>query len=173
MTLWPLPFRPAFEWMSALPGSMAMREAELAFPINLTLHVLGMCVFLGLIFMMDLRLMGIAHKRIPVSEIQKRLFPWQMVGFTLMIVTGALMFYADPVRYWGKLFFWIKLATMGFAGINMLVFHFTTYRSVAAWDADPAPPFGARLAGGLSIVLWLVVLSLGRLVAFDWWTQVV
>lgn len=173
MTLWPLPFKPVFEWMATLPGSQAMREAELAFPINLTLHVWAMCAFLGLIFMMDLRLMGVAHRRISIPDIQKRLFPWQMLGFTVMVITGLLMFYADPVRYWGKLFFWIKLLTIGLAGLNMLVFHVTTYKTVADWETDPVPPLGARLAGALSIVLWLTVLSLGRLVAYDWWTQLI
>jgi hypothetical protein len=56
--------------------------------------------------------------------------------------------------------------------LNLLVFHFTTYRSVAAWDTSPSPPPAARLAGVLSIVLWVGVLAFGRLVAYDWWTIV-
>ena len=62
------------------------------------------------------------------------------------------------------------MLVMPLAGLNALVFHMTTYRSVAAWDGDPSPPFAARLAGGLGIVLWVVVLCFGRLVAYDWWT---
>jgi hypothetical protein len=56
--------------------------------------------------------------------------------------------------------------------LNLLVFHFTTYRSVATWDTAPDPPAGAKLAGVLSIVLWVGVLAFGRLVAYDWWTIV-
>jgi hypothetical protein len=171
MIPWPLPFKSVFEWTATLPGSAYLRESLYANPINLTLHVLSMCLFLGLIFVMDLRLMGVAYPRVPISEVQRRLFPWQMFGVAVMMITGFLLFYADPLRYWGKLFFFVKIGAMGLAGLNALAFHFTTYRSVVAWDRDAVPPFAARPAGALSIVLWIGVLAFGRLVAYpDWWT---
>jgi hypothetical protein len=107
-----------------------------------------------------------------VSQIQKRLFPWQLVGAIVMSISGLVLFYAQPVLYWGKGFFWAKMIVMPLAVVNLLVFHFTTYRSVDAWDTDASPPFSAKLAGLLSIVLWVVVLVFGRLVAYDWWTIV-
>lgn len=171
--MWPPPFRGFFEWVGTLPGSQYLREdAPNFFGIFLTLHVLSMCLFLGLIFMMDLRLLGIAHRHTPVSQIQRRLFPWQMLGVAVMSISGLVLFYAQPVLYWGKGFYWIKMMVMPLAGLNALIFHTTTYRSVAAWDADPSPPFAAKLAGALGIVLWVAVLCFGRLVAYDWWTIV-
>jgi len=56
------------------------------------------------------------------------------------------------------------------AGINALVFHFTTYRSVAVWDTKPVLPFAAKLAGIVSLVTWAGVVIFGRLVAYQWWT---
>jgi hypothetical protein len=77
------------------------------------------------------------------------------------------------VLYWGKGFYWVKmLVMMPLAMLNLLLFHFTTYRSVAQWDTAPNPPPAAKLAGVLSIVLWVGVLAFGRLVAYDWWTIV-
>ena len=79
--MWPPPFHGFFEWVSMLPGSQSLREDNPNFfGTFLTLHVLSMCLFLGLVLMMDLRLVGVAHRDTPVSEIQKRLFPWQLVG---------------------------------------------------------------------------------------------
>ena len=172
--MWPPPFREFFEWVSTLPGSQYLREdAPSFFGTFLTLHVLSMCLFLGLVFMMDLRLLGIGHRHTPITQIQKRLFPWQLVGAIVMSVSGLVLFYAQPILYWGKGFYWVKmLVAMPLALLNLLVFHFTTYRSVGAWDTDASPPFGAKLAGVLSIVLWITVLSFGRLVAYDWWTIV-
>jgi hypothetical protein len=43
---------------------------------------------------------------------------------------------------------------------------------VDRWDTDASPPLAAKMAGVLSIVLWVVVLVFGRLVAYDWWTIV-
>ena len=68
------------------------------------------------------------------------------------------------------MFFWAKFGMMGLAGVNAVAFHLTTYRSVARWDNDPVPPFRARLAGILSIVLWAAVVMFGRLTAYDWLT---
>ena len=172
--MWPPPYRGFFEWVGMLPGSQYLREdAPWFFGTFLTAHVLSMCLFLGLVFMMDLRLLGIAHRQTSVSQIQKRLFPWQLAGALIMSFSGLVLFYAQPVLYWGKGFFWIKmLLAIPLATINLLAFHFTTYRSVDAWDNSPDPPFAAKLAGILSIVLWIAVLSFGRLVAYDWLTIV-
>ena len=172
--MWPPPFKGFFEWVGTLPGSQYLREdAPNFFGMFLTVHVLSLCLFLGLVLMMDLRLLGLAHRETPITQIQKRLFPWQLVGAIVMSVSGFVLFYAQPVLYWGKGFYWIKmLLVMPLAMLNLLVFHFTTYRSVAEWDTAPNPPPAARLAGVLSIVLWVGVLAFGRLVAYDWWTIV-
>ena len=165
-----MPLLPFFEWLDAnLPGTLALRDATYGFTILLTAHVVCMCLFMGLIIMMDLRLVGIGHRGTPVTQIQRRLFPWQMLGFVLTSVTGLLLLYSDPLRYYPEGFFWGKLALMGLAGVNALAFHLTTYRSVAAWDSHAPTPFGAKLAGAAGLALWAGVLIFGRLIAYDWW----
>jgi hypothetical protein len=159
-----------FQWVDAFPSSIAFRESLYGYPILLTTHVISMCLFAGLVIMMDLRLIGIGNLRTPVSEIQKRLFPWQMVGFTVNAITGALLFYGQPMRYYGKALYWTKMSLMILAGVNALVFHLTTYRSAPAWDSNPVPPFGARLAGYFGLFLWAGVVAFGRLTAYDWFT---
>src|SRR6187397_2908691 len=108
--MWPPPFRAFFVWVGTLPGSLYLREDSPSFfGTFLTLHVLSLCLFLGLVFMMDLRLLGVAHRAMPVSQIQRRLFPWQFVGAIVMSVSGFVLFYAQPVLYWGKGFYWAKM----------------------------------------------------------------
>src|SRR6185295_4718817 len=133
--MWPPPYRGFFEWVSTLPGSLYLREdSPNFFGMFLTLHVLSMCLFLGLVLMMDLRLVGVAHRDTPISQIQKRLFPWQFLGALGMTISGTILFYAQPVLYWGKGFFWAKMLVMPLAVLNLMFFHFVTYRSVAEWD---------------------------------------
>ena len=93
-----------------------------------------------------------------------------MATLVLSSLTGLLLLYSQPMRYYGKVFFWTKLVLLGLAGVNALAFHLTTYRGVAAWDSDAVPPFGARLAGGLSLALWAGVVIFGRLTAYPWLT---
>ena len=92
-----------FRWLEVnLPGSAYLRESIYGFSILITIHVVAMCIFLGLIVMMDLRLVGIANLRSRAAEIQARLFPWQMVGFTIIVISGVMLLWAQPLRYYGK-----------------------------------------------------------------------
>ena len=155
-----------FRWMEVnLPGGTFLRESTYGFSTLLTIHVVAMAIFLGLIVMMDLRLVGVANLRSRASEIQARLFPWQMVGFTIIVVSGVMLVWAQPLRYYGKTFFWWKMGLMVLAGANAGIIHAITHRSEAAWDST-----AARLAGAASLVLWAGVLAFGRLVAYEWMT---
>ena len=157
-----------FEWVDAFPSSIAMRESLYAFPVLLTLHLISLVMFAGLVVMMDLRLLGVAYRGTPFSEVQAKLFPWQVVGMVVTTVAGLLLFYSQPMRYFGRVLYWIKIALMVLAIVNALVFHLTTYRSVAKWDTS-GPPRGAKVAGGVSLALWAGVVVFGRLTAYDWW----
>src|SRR6266849_321804 len=165
------PLLSLFEWVDKFPSSIAFRESQYVFPLTLTAHVVGMCVFAGLIVMMDLRMLGVANMRTPFSQVQRRLFPWQMVGFTLSAISGALLVYGQPMRYYANILFWTKVVMMVLAAANALAFHSSTYHSVAAWDDSPQMPFGAKLAGALSIALWAGAIVSGRLVAYNWFTS--
>lgn len=155
------------EWVAAFPSSIALRESQYAYPGIETLHVVSLGLFLGLIIMMDVRLAGIGNWRTPFTQMQGRLFPWQMAGFAVQVVTGSLLFYSDPMRFYGNIFWWLKVALMALAAVNALAFHMTTYHSVAAWD-DAMPPFRARLSGFLSLAFWAGVVISGRLIAYSW-----
>jgi hypothetical protein len=159
--------RSLFETVHEFPSAVAIRES-LNYPYYLTFHTIAIIFFAGLILMMDLRLVGLAFRDTPVSQIQKRLFPWQMFTMVLSTISGLVLLYGQPMRYYGKPFFWIKMALMIFAGVNAIVFHQTTYRSVPDWDTSAEAPTGVRLAGAFSIALWAGVIVFGRITAYNW-----
>ena len=159
--------RTLFEWVDAFPSSIAMRESIFAFQVLLTVHVVSLVMFAGLVMMMDLRLLGAAYRGTPFSEVQVRLFPWQMVSMVVTSIAGLLLFYSQPMRYFGKLLYWIKMGLIVLAGVNAMLFHFTTYRSIAKWDTT-SPPLGAKVAGVLSLAMWACIVAFGRLTAYDY-----
>lgn len=156
------------EWLASTPGSVALHESIWMYPIVESVHVLALCLFLGLAFVLDLRLLGLTFRRNPVSEIAERLLPWTTFGFGLMLASGGLLFYAIPVRTYHSIFFRVKVAMLLLSGLNVLVFHSTIYRSVALWDLNPVPPVRARVAGGLSLALWAGIVVAGRMIAYNW-----
>jgi len=118
--------------------------------------------------MLDLRLLGVTMRRTAVSEVVGQLLPWTAAGFVLMVISGALLFYAIPVRTYQNIFFRVKVLLLISAGLNVWVFHSTVYRKVAEWGLHPVPPRRARVAAGLSLVVWAGIVIAGRMIAYNW-----
>jgi len=159
---------PLCEWLAGTSGSIALRESLFMYPLVESAHVLTLCVFLGMAVMLDLRLLGLTLVRVPMSEIERRLGPWMVAGFVVMVITGVLLFYAIPVRSYQSIFFRAKVVTLVLAGLNAFVFHSTIDRRIAEWDRDPVPPRAARRAGARSLVLWAIIVVAGRMIAYNW-----
>jgi len=110
------------QWLEKTPWSIALHESLWVYPIVESVHVLTLCLFLGMAAMLDLRLLGVALRRVPASEVFRRLMPWTVAGLALMVASGALLFYAIPVRTYLNLFFRIKVVMLLLAGLNVWVF---------------------------------------------------
>jgi hypothetical protein len=156
------------EWLGNTPWSIALHESTWVYPIVESIHVLSLCLFLGMAVMLDLRLLGVTMRSAPVSEVVGRLLPLTAAGFGLMVISGALLFYAIPVRTFQNVFFRTKVVLLILSGLNAWVFHGTVYRAVAEWDLDPVPPKRARMAAGFSLALWSGIVFAGRMIAYNW-----
>jgi hypothetical protein len=159
---------PALEWLEGLAWTTAIRESAWGHPIIQTAHVASIVAFAGLVIVMDLRLVGLAFTHAPPAQIQQRLFPWQMAGLVPSTATGLLLCFVDPLRYYGNVFFRVKLVLLALAGLNALAFHLKTYRTAGQWDEDPQFTAAARLSGAVSLLLWSAIIVSGRLVALNW-----
>jgi hypothetical protein len=155
-------------WLEASAGSIYIRESLILYPIIETTHVLTLCLFLGLIALLDLRLVGLGLKGVPVSQVAARLLPWALFGFVIMAISGALLFYSGPIKAAANIFFKVKMVMILLTGINALLFHLTIEKRIASWDSDPVPPPRARMAGYASLLLWCGVVICGRMQAYNW-----
>src|SRR2546426_7595279 len=155
------------EWLAATPGSIALHESQYTYLIVLSVHVLALCLFVGTAAMVDLRLLGLTMQSVRVSEVMKRLLPWTSAGFLLMIVSGSLLFYAAPLLRYQNIFFRAKMVVLFLSAVNVWIFHRTVDRRRTEWDSDPVPPRGARFGGGVALVLWAVLIVLGRMIPYQ------
>src|ERR1051325_8520339 len=112
---------PFCQWLAATSGSIALHESLYMYPLLESAHVLTLCLFLGMAIMFDLRLLGFTLVGVPMSEIRKRLGPWMIAGFVVMVITGALLFYAIPVRSYQSIFFRIKVVALLLVGLNATI----------------------------------------------------
>jgi hypothetical protein len=156
------------QWLADTPWSIQLHESLYGYPIVESIHVWALCLFVGMSVVLDLRLTGLTFKTIPVSEITKRILPWTVLGFVVMVASGLLLFYAIPVRSYQSIFFRVKLVLLVLAGVNAWVFHSKIYLHLQSWDRDPLPPKPARLAGFTSLALWMLIIFCGRMIAYNW-----
>jgi hypothetical protein len=139
---------------------------EWLFPIVETLHVISLAMVFGSIVMVDLRLVGATSRNSAVSRLSGEVLPYTWGAFICAAVTGTLLFVSKAHVYFYNLQFQLKFLCMFLAGVNMVVFHFGAYRHVLEWDEKHSPPLAARLAGALSIALWIGVIFFGRWIGF-------
>jgi hypothetical protein len=156
------------EWLAGTAGSIALHESLYMYPLIESAHVLTLTLFIGTLAFVDLRLLGFAFAHVPVSEITSRLLPWTVAGFLIMMITGALLFYAIPVRTYQSLWFRIKVVALIVAGLNAWFFHRRVQRNRDTWDGSPVPPRSARISAAASLACWGVVIVTGRMIAYNW-----
>ena len=132
-------------------------------------HVLTLMLFAGTIFVVDLRLLGLIFKKTPVSVVSDRILPLTIFAMALMVTTGVALFYAKPLLYFHNVWFRLELVFLAAAFVNIIIFHFRVQRNMAAWDAAPRPPASARVSAAVSLLCWILVITFGRFIAYDWY----
>ena len=143
-----------------------VRENDLLFPFIESVHVLAVCLVVGSIAVVDLRLLGFASVDRPVGRLMRSILPITVGAFGLAVAAGSLLFISHASKYLENRFFIAKITLIALAGVNMAVFHLIGARNLDEWESDARPPLFARVAGGLSLFLWVSVVACGRWIGF-------
>jgi hypothetical protein len=134
-------------------------------PLCETLHFMGLALVMGVVGVLDLRMLGMA-KELPLGPLQ-RLMPFAILGFTINLITGFLFFAGDPFQYIHNVAFGFKLLFIGLAGVNVILFYVSgLYRRVDGVGAGHECPLPAKMAAAASLVLWIGVMYWGRMLPF-------
>jgi hypothetical protein len=145
------------EWLRSTLGAVAILEA---------IHVMAIATVFGTILVVDLRLLGLPNAARTFTRVSRELLPITWTAFALSAVTGALLFSVNAITYYGNTAFRVKMALLLLAGVNMLLFHKFTFRTVDVWDQAATPPRSARFAGALSLLSWIAVVVVARWIGF-------
>ena len=154
------------EWLETTRVAELVTQSLYGFQTLVAIHLFGLGLSVGMVIWFDLRLLGKVLTAIPVSAVYRRLAPWMVLGFVLMFASGATIFVGFATAAYSNPYFRAKLITLAIAGLNAAIFHFSTQKHLAGWDAWTHPPAGARLAGAISIASWVVVVMAGRMMSY-------
>ena len=149
----PSPYAPSLihdfaAWVDTHAWSTALHESLWVYPLVESTHVLTLMLFVGMLAMVDLRMLGVAFRDTPVSELTSRLLPWSVAGFVIMVGTGVLLFYAIPVRTAHSVWFRVKVVLLIAAAINAWWFHRRVSKDRERWDAQEEAAAGRAPGGG-------------------------
>jgi len=153
-------------WLEHTSPAIAISESVWLFPAIESVHVLAITLVVGSITMVDLRLLGLSLRDRPAGELIAEILPWTWTSFAVAVCSGSLLFASNATHYWGTGPFRAKMVLLVLAGLNMGLFHATMHRSVHVWGRQPQPPGAAKISGGLSLGLWIGVVTLGRWIGF-------
>lgn len=151
-------------WLAQTPPGEFVRASSWAFAVLEMLHFIGLSLLLGVVLVVDLRLLGFA-KRLPLGPLHA-LLPWAFLGFSLNVFSGVLFFASDPFHYAEMGAFWWKMLLVALACANVLLFRATCFGHVESWGAGVDCSPLSKVLGATSAILWIGVLCLGRLLPY-------
>ena len=145
--------------------SQTLRASIWLYPLVNTGHVVGIALLFGAIAPLDLRLIG-CWKSVPLVPLARTLIPTAISGVVLAVTTGALLFATQPLDYVGEPLFGIKMALLVAAVINALALRRSPQWGAVREGTRAAPLPAWRIAGIVSLLLWLGVITAGRLIGY-------
>lgn len=152
--------------LEASPVGAFVAASPWAFPTIESLHVIAIVTVVGAIAVMDLRLLGLASRDSAVTAVSRDTLPLTWGAFVLAVITGSLLFVSKAHGYAINPYFQVKMACLFLAGLNMALFHLTSWRTVAGWDTGRPAPRAAKIAAAFSLLFWLCVIFFGRAIGF-------
>lgn len=160
-------FDALLNWLHETGIATAIRENEFLFPSIESVHVLAITLVIGSIAIVDLRLIGLASLDRALNRLTADVLPLTWVAFAVAAISGFLLFSSNAFNYAHNFYFQRKMVLLVLAGVNMSVFHLWIGRDIERWGKSfTAPPLPAKIAGAVSLLLWIGVVAFGRWIGF-------
>ena len=153
------------KWLKATHLSWAVTHYPWIWPACETLHFIGLALLVGVIGMVDLRMLGVG-KNLPIGPLH-RLIPWGVAGFVINAITGVIFFAGDPFQYIHNPAFQLKILFIALAGVNIAVFYLSgIFRYAEGIGPGESAPMSAKIISASSLFLWFGVMYFGRMLPF-------
>jgi hypothetical protein len=157
-------FTSIVHWMESSWLGVAGRDVFWVFPMGEILHFFGLCLLMGAILVVDLRLLGFA-RRVPLTAAVS-LIPAAIWGLAINLASGIIFLCAHPENYWPSFAFRMKMLAILIGGANALWFKWAEAPRLAGLADEADVDARAKFVAALSLTIWIVVIVLGRFLPF-------
>jgi hypothetical protein len=156
------------EWLSTTFLSVYIQNHNgWVIPAIQSVHIVGIGVVLGSVFMIYFRILGWAGMDQTLRQTTTRFGPWFTGGLCLMLVTGVLMVIGEPVRELVTFSFWAKMFLIAVSTVMVIIFQTTLRKREKLWEETLINRRHIKWTATLVFLLWACIILLGRLIAYD------
>jgi bacteriorhodopsin len=153
------------EWLGTTPLSIGVQSRTWLTPLLQSIHILMIGIVFVSILVVALRVLGRVGTDEPLAAVWRRFARWFWAALVVMALTGVVLIIGEPVREATAMSFWLKMALI-VIGVSSAAYFGRSLGSVAS-DGGVEVSVGARYIAVATIVLWLVIIFLGRAIAYD------
>jgi uncharacterized membrane protein len=139
------------------PFATFVRESPWAYPTLEAVHLVGLALVFGTLWLVELRLLG-RLRAFDAAALARAALPWTLAGFALSVTSGLLLFASRADEFVANPAFLAKMGLILAAGVNAAVLH-------TQGPLDPQRR-STRVQAALSLALWLGVIACGRWIAY-------
>jgi len=156
------------QWLSTtLPSVYIQEHNAWVIPAIQSIHIVGIAMVMGSVLLIDLRILGWAGMDQTLRQTVRRFGPWLSSSLWLLLATGILMVVGEPVRELITFSFWAKMALIAVGTIAALIFQSALRRHDEQGENALANAPSIKTLAILTFLIWLCVIVLGRLIAYD------
>lgn len=141
------------------PSTNPLNNNEWSFPLFECFHIAAFAFSVGLIALVDLRMLGVGLTKQKASELVKGTALWTLVGLVVVITSGMIIWSTDPLRYYYNDSFRYKIIAL----LVAIIYNYTIHRKAAMSDLTGG---GAKAIAVVSLVLWTSIVFAGLFYAF-------
>ncbi len=151
-------------WLESTAYSEWILVSTTGWPLMLTGHTVGLAIVVGVLFSLNLRVLGL-YDAISFTSVRDLMgIAW--IGIAMNVVTGLSLFMTRASEYVVSAPFLIKISFIALGIVNLVYMQKVLRRDAASWQAAGAvPSIGVALAGS-SLLFWIVAVVTGRLIAY-------
>jgi hypothetical protein len=162
-------FRPFADWLASTELNHTLQEqSDWVVPTSQSLHIISVCVLFTAAILINMRLLGATNTGRTVSQLTRTLAPWMWCALGVLLLTGALQTFIEPVRQFVTPMFWFKLIMIVVVAAMTAVFVRKVQANAPSWDAAGPRPAGAHAFAIASTFLWVAIIVCGRFVGYTW-----
>lgn len=132
-------------------------------PAVQSIHIVAIAILVGSVLMINLRLLKLAGTDQTLRQTANRFGPWLTVALCVLLASGLLLVIGEPVRELITFSFWFKMFLVAVGTAIAAIFRIRLSRK----GETLADSGSIRVLAIVTLLIWIGVIFLGRLIAYD------